>query len=286
MASSLARALTAGLAHGAVYAFLALGFTAVAALTRALNLAHGELVVLGGYVAYQASRALGWPLPFLLPLAAGALLPLGLLWRVLLARVRGPVELGSLVLTFGLSLALQTAIRAVWSADYRLLAPEGIGPSPWLLGLSPVRAGAAVAGTVGLLGLHGLLQRTTWGTAVRATSRDVEAAQLLGVNTDRVATATFATAAALAGVGGVLFASFHYLHPAAGVELTLLAIVLAILAEGWARPVPALLLSGMGLGVTESLVILWAGPAWRELVVALGLIGVLVARGPHLVRRE
>lgn len=273
--TTLTEAIVAGLASGAIYAFLALPFAIILTLTRSLNLAHGEFIVLGGYIAYAAGRAWGVPLGLLVPLAAITLVPIGLLWRVLLARVREPVELNSLVLTFGLSLLLQNGALAIWSADYRLIA-GGAGAASVGLGLSRERAAAAALGLGVLLTLQLLLTRTRWGVVLRATSRDAETAALLGVNTARVSVASFGVAAALAGAGGALFAAFHYLHPAAGVELTLVAITLAILGGiGW---LPGLLMGGLGIGLAESLTLTWTGPRWRELVVVAVLLGTLLAR--------
>ncbi len=281
--TTLSQAVVAGLANGVFYAFLALSFTVIFALTRALNLAHGELVVLGGYVGYAAGRALGLPLVLLVPLAALALVPVGLLWRALLSRVREPVELNSLVLTFGLALALQNAMLAAWSADYRLIATRAdAGVAPLGLGLSRERASAALVGLVVIVALQLLLTHTRLGAALRATSRDAETAALMGVNTDRVGLVSFAAAAAIAGAGGVLFALFHYLHPGAGIDLTLLAITLAIFAGAFRRagPLGGLLLGGLAIGLLEALTLAWAGPRWRELVVAALLLGVLLARAP------
>lgn len=277
--TTLGQAVVAGLANGAVYAFLALPFAIVLGLTRALNLGHGELVVLGGYVGYAAGRTWDLPLPVLVPLGAVAVLPLGLLWRALLARAREPMELNSLVLTFGLSLALQNAMVVTWSADYRLIA-GGAGGATGLFGLSRERAATALLGLAIFLILQLLVSRTRWGAALRATSRDPETASLLGVNVDRVSRVTFALAAALAGAGGVLFASFHYLHPAAGGELTLLAITVAIL--GGVGRLSGLLGGGLAVGLVESLTLAWAGPRWRELMVVGLLLGALLVRSRGL----
>ncbi|MBI4012132.1 MAG: branched-chain amino acid ABC transporter permease [Candidatus Rokubacteria bacterium] len=284
--TTLGEAVLAGLANGAFYAFLALSFAAVFALTRALNLAHGELVLLGGYVGYTAGRAWGLPPAALVPLAAVAVVPVGLLWRVLLARVREPVELNSMVLTFGLSLLLQNVLLGVWSADYRLIAAPAAGAGAGAPGPGPARAAAAAVGVVVILLLQLLLTRTRWGTALRATARDAETAALLGVNTDRVSLASFAAAGAIAGAGGVLFATFHYLHPGAGAELTLLAITLAILGGAWGRrsSLPGLLAAGLAVGLLEALTLAWGGPRWRELVVVGLLLAVLLARPRGLER--
>jgi branched-chain amino acid transport system permease protein len=288
---TLGQVVVAGLANGAFYALASLPFAAVLGLTRVLNLAHGELVVLGGYLGYAGVRSLGLPAVAVAPLAALALVPAGLAGRALVTRLREPIELNSLVLTFALSLLLQNAMLGVFTADYRLLATGPGLTAPGLLGLAPGRAAGAGIALAMLLGLHLLLVRTRWGTALRAASRDAEAAQLMGVDTERLGTWTFGVAAAVAGLAGVLFATFHYLQPAAGVDLTLLAITLAILrdvwAEAWRRAggLVGLLLGGLLVGLTESLVTAWAGPSWRELVVALGLLAALVGRGPTLGRR-
>ncbi len=277
--TTLAQAVLAGLANGAFYAFLALSFTVIFALTRALNLAHGELVVLGGYLGYTAGRAWSLPPVLLAPLAALALIPVGLLWRALIARIRGPVELNSLVLTFGLSLTLQNVMLLTWSADYRLIGTR-TPTAPLLLGLSRERAAAAAIGLVTILALQLCLRRTRWGTAVRATSLDAVTAALMGVNTDRVGVASFAAAAAIAGAGGVFFGASHYLHPGVGVELTLLALTVAIFGSAFSRagPLGGLLLGGLAIGLLESLTLAWAGPRWRELMVIGLLLGVLLAR--------
>jgi branched-chain amino acid transport system permease protein len=279
--TTLGQAAIIGLANGAFYAYLTLSFAVILGLTRAFNLAHGELVILGGYIGYTLSRT--WDLPTLLlaPMAALMLVPVGFVWRALIARVHEPIELNSLVLTFGLSLLLQNVMTGAWSADYRLIVTEAATPRlPSALGLAPGRAIAAAVGLVTILGLHLLLTRTRSGAALRATARDAETAALLGVNTDRVSMVSFGVAAAIAGAGGVLFAGFHYLHPAAGAELTLLAITLAIL--GGVGRLLGLLVGGLAGGFVESLALTWAGPRWRELVIAGLLLGVLLVRARGL----
>lgn len=275
--ATLVHSLVVGLITGSFYAFLALAFALVLAITRVLNLAHGELVVLGGYIGYSLWKAWGLPLPLLVPLAALASLPLGVIWRGLLGRVREPLQLNSLVLTFGLGLLLQNLMLGVWAGDYRLIAGDG-GP-PLALGgiaLPPGRLLVAAISLGTVAGLHLALMRTRWGTALRATSLDPEAAALMGINTDRASLTSFLLAAAIAGGGGVLFATFHYLHPAAGVELTLLAIALSIL--GGVGRLSGLFLGGLLIGVVEALALTWAGPEWRELVVAAIVLLLLLLR--------
>jgi branched-chain amino acid transport system permease protein len=181
------------------------------------------------------------------------------------------------VLTFGLALLLQNGLLGVWKADYRLIPTSDAVLAP---GLPASRAAAAGVAIGVILALHLLLTRTHWGTALRATSRDAETAALLGVNTDRVGLIAFAAAAAIAGGGGALFAAFHYLHPAGGVELTLLAITLAVLGQAASirQPLLGLLGAGLAVGLVEALTLAAGGPRWRELAVAVLLLGALLAR--------
>ncbi len=282
--TTLVQVLASGALLGCFYTLMTLAFSMILGVSRSLNLAHGELVVLGGYLGYSLWSGWGLNPILLIPVCGAALLPLAFLWRWLLERLAEPRELNSLVLTFGLSLLLQNLMSALWRGDYRLIASGWFTGSVRLGGVSLNQgrilvAGAALA-VVGALWLA--FTRTRWGQAVRATSLDREAAALLGIDVDRATVTTFLLALALAGGSGVLFATLHYLYPAAGAELTLLAIVLTIWA-GVGR-LRSVLVAGVLLGVVESLTVAWTGPSWRELVVSMLLLGSLLVRSGGLAR--
>lgn len=282
--NTLIQALVSGALLGCFYALMALAFSMILGVARGLNLAHGELIILGGYLGYWLWVGSGLHPIFFLPLVAAALLPLGLLWQWLLERVPEPRELNSLVLTFGLSILLQTVMMGLWQSDYRLIATPSLTESLRVGGITLNQGRILAAGValvaVGLLWLG--LTRTRWGRAIRATALDREAAALLGINVDRASRTTFLLALALAGITGVLFATLHYIHPAAGVDLTLLAIVLAIWA-GVGR-LSGVLAAAILLGVVEAVTVAWTGPRWRELAVAVILLGSLLARSRGLAR--
>jgi len=282
--NTLVQALVSGALLGCFYTLTALAFSMILGVARSLNLAHGELIILGGYLGYWLWVGSGLHPIFLLPVVVAALLPVGLLWQWLLERVPEPKELNSLVLTFGLSLLLQNLMLGLWKGDYRLIV------SPWLtesirigtvhLNHGRLLAAAASLAAVVLLSLG--LFRTRWGRAIRATALDRQAAALLGINVDRATRTTFLLALALAAIAGVFFATLHYLSPAAGVELTLLAVVLAIWA-GVGR-LGGVLAAGVLLGLIEGVTVAWTGPRWRELMVATILLGSLLARARGLAR--
>ena len=282
--NTLAQALVSGALLGCFYTLMALAFSMILGVTRGLNLAHGDLIILGGYLGYWLWSGSGLHPLFLVPVAAAALLPLALVWHWLFHRLPEPRELSSLVLTFGLSLLLQNIMLALWRGEYRLIASESLTGSLSLGGLR-LNQGRLIVAVAALLVVGGLflgLTRTRWGRAVRATSLDRDAAALLGINVDEATRTTFILAFCLCGAAGVLFATLHYLYPAGGIELTLLAIVLTIWA-GVGR-LRSVLVAGILLGVIEALTLAWSGPRWRELVVALMLLGSLLARSGGLAR--
>lgn len=273
-----------GLVTGAFYALIASGFALVFGVARVFNLAHGELLVAG---AYLAERAWAWghihPL-FVLPFAAllvGALAASGqpLLRRVPPGR---DVELRVLVLTFGGSLLIQSLLQAGFRSDYRLIAvpslDAGVGPLPLRLPAGRLVAGAA--GVAILLALHAVLGRTTFGKALRAVSADREAASMLGIDPAWADRWALALGGALAGAAGPLFGALQYVKPTAGIEATVTALVLTIL--GGVGQMLGLLWAGLAFGAAEGLAVTWLGAQWREAFALAVLLAVLRWRGRGL----
>jgi branched-chain amino acid transport system permease protein len=271
------QAAASGLLAGAFYALIASGFALVFGVARVFNLAHGELLVTGAYLAERA-WAWGHIRPLLaLPFAAllvGAVAACGhpLLRRVPPGR---DVELRVLVLTFGASLLIQSLLQAAFASDYRLLVVPG-----WETGLGPpalrLPAGRLVAGGVGLVvivALHLLLTRTTFGKALRAVSADREAASVVGIDPGWADRWALALGGALAGAAGPLFAALHYVTPAAGADATITALILTVL--GGVGQMLGLLWAGLGFGVAEGLAVAWLGAQWREVFALAVLLGLL-----------
>jgi branched-chain amino acid transport system permease protein len=269
---------------GAFYALIASGFALVFGVARVFNLAHGELVVVG---AYLAERAWAWgrvnPL-LALPFAAllvGAMAACG---QPLLRRVpAGPdLELRLLVLTFGGSLFIQSLLQAAFSSDYRLLIiprwDTAMGPS--MLRLPAGRLAAGAVGVAVLVALHAALTRTRFGKALRAVSVDREAASMMGIDPAWADRWALGLGGALAGAAGPLFAALHYVTPSAGVDATITALILTIL--GGIGQMLGLLWAGLAFGVAESLAVAWLGAQWREAFALAVLLGLLRWRGRGL----
>ena len=274
-----AQILVSGFSLGSFYALIALGFSLIFGITHAFNLAHGELIILSGYLAYalwkyaQVSPYLA--IPVCLVVMPGATLLLSLLLR----RLKAPFELNSLVVTFGLALFLQNAMLVAFSADYRLIQPESVRlfqlPGvPITLTENQLMVLFLSLAATGLV--HWMLHSTFLGKALRAAIQDRQAALLAGINVRTMGLAAFGFGGMLTGLAGPLYAQTMYLYPAGGLEATLIAIVITIFAGvGRTR---GILLGGWLLGVSESLAAFFLGAGWRELVSAVLLISLLIIK--------
>ena len=276
-------AAASGLMTGALYALLASGFALVLSVARTFNLAHGELIVLGGYVGEYLWRTAGLSPIASMPFAALPCGALVLASRPLLRRLGEPFVLRALVLTFGLSLMLQGALQDAFSADLRMIAvpawEEGIG----LLGVR-LPVGRLIVATISvglLLVLYLLWTRTYLGKSLRAVSQDREAACLAGISPRRVDGIVLLLGGLLAGAVGPLFAAVHTISPAAGLGPVTIAIVLTILA-GIGR-IGGLLVGGLLLGLAEAMAGWFGGAMWHDLIPLGLLVGLLRWRGGGLV---
>lgn len=283
----LLQALVSGALTGCLYALLAAGFGLVSGVARVFNLAHGELVILGAYVGEILWANVGWSPLWSLPLAAIPPMLLAAASREGFERVGEPFELRALVLTFAAALFLQAAYQALFSSDYRLIAVPG-WERAWALGPVRIARGRVIIAAASLatvLLLHLFLARTFVGKAMRAASQDRKAASLMGIDVRRVDRYALALGGALAGFAGPLFGSIHAITPAAGLDATLVALILTIF--GGVGRVWGLLVGGITLGVAESLAVVTLGARWKEGLYLLVLLVLLrrFARGLLAGRR-
>lgn len=271
------------LSLGSFYALVAFGFALIFGVTHAFNLAHGELILLGGYLAYFLVKY--WQLPFIwtLPVCMLGLTMAAVLLQKLLQQVQPPYELNTLVVTFGLALVLQNVMLILFSANYRLI-PSVELPfelTKFALNITEAQVMDIVVSLVATISLHLLLRKTFLGKALRATIQNREAAKLVGIHVRRMSLIAFLLGGALIGLAGPLYARTAYLQPAGGTEPTLIAIVITIFAGvGRTR---GILLGGWVLGVAESLSVYLLGSGWRELVSAVLLILLLILQPQGLL---
>jgi branched-chain amino acid transport system permease protein len=272
------QSLVSGVLTGSLYAMIGVGLTVVFGVMRVINLAHGELVMLGMFGAFFAQR---WGVDPFLSLVAWA--PLAFLagmalYRFLLRRIVPGGELNTLLYTAGLSLLAANLALAAWSGDYRTIALPYAALPLRPLGIAvPLPLAIAFALAVLLTaGLWLFLSRTDVGRAIRATSQNGEAALLMGIDVERVAMLTFGLGTALAAAAGVLLAPSLYLYPTVGEILIVKCFVVVVL--GGLGSVPGALAGGVLLGVVESLGAVYVSMAWKDAIGFLLFLGVLLYR--------
>ena len=274
--------VVSGILSGGLYAMVALGLALIFGVMRVINIAHGPLLMLGAYATFFLYSHFGMN-PFLtVPFSMAALFVVGmLLQRALIFRVVDAPELSSLLLTFGISIALVNLAQLAFTSDLR--AVEYI-TGAWLVGglaLSKPRviAFAFAAGVTALAFVF--LKRTRLGKAIRATSQSREVAMVCGVDVARIHMITFGLASALAAAGGSLLAVIVAIQPEMGQVWTFKSFLVIVL--GGAGNYPGALLGGMLLGLVEQLASLFLTTQLSEVVAYVLLVLVLLVRPTGLL---
>ena len=294
--------LVNGVALGLLFALIALGFMLVVSLMETINLAHGSFFALGMYFALlvvvpggdfagalpDAYRALplGWRYAFALAVAPVAVGVFGMVLELALRRTYGRDPLYGLLLTFGAALVIEEGIRAVWgSTEKQLPLPDAITGAFVLGDLIYARyrlfACAFAAVAIGLLWLF--LEKTPYGSIIKAGAHDSEMVRALGINLARVRLYVFALGVALAGMAGVVMAPIWGMRPHVGVDAVVpafLIIVLGGVGSFWGAVVAALLV-GLVVGLSGAY-----ASEWSLLSMYLLFIAVVTFRARGLFGRK
>ncbi|HIB68986.1 MAG TPA: branched-chain amino acid ABC transporter permease [Phycisphaerales bacterium] len=275
-----------GLMIGAIFALAAFGMALVWGVLGIINIAQGEFVMLGGFVALTAA-GLGVPPLLTIPLAAIALFILGWgLYRLVIFRVVDRDLFVSLLATFGLSIILQQLSNEIFGADVRTLE-TGLGTLVLFDGqivLAEIKLVSFVTAlTVGLV-LWVFLKRARLGQAIRATAQNARAARILGIDTDRVYAATYALNAALCGAAGSLVVMAWTIHPYIGLPYTVRSFLVVIVAG--LGNIVAVITAGLGLGALENLAGFILGAEYQIAFVFVLMVILLVGRNLWLRRKR
>ena len=275
-----------GILLGGLYACMGIGFSVIWGVMNIINLAHGSMIIMGAYITYWLWKDTGADPFATIPLSAAALFSVGfLLQKYLLNRIIAASVFLSLILTFGLDMVLTNAHVALFSADLRAVqtAYSNDGLHVGALHVPYTRLavfGAAIALTLALLVF---MNRTRTGNAIKATSFDVEAAQLVGMNTGRVYAITFGIGCAMAGIAGSLIATVYQFSPVNAIQLTTKSFVVVIL--GGLGSIPGAVVGGLVLAIAEDYTGYWR-PGYIELVSFALLLAVLLVRPRGLLGKR
>ncbi len=251
-----------GLVQGSVYALVALGYTMVYGILGLINFAHGEVVMIGAMISLSALTALvgiGMP-PILALLVSLALAILGCMAlgygieRIAYRPLRHAPRLAPLITAIGVSIVLQNLAMMIWGRDYHSF-PQLVANHAHGLGgaiINDIQIGIVIAALLIMMGLMLLVHRTRLGRAMRAVAENPHAAQLMGVNVNRVISVTFMIGSALAAVAGLMVsANYGLAHYYMGFLLGLKAFTAAVL--GGIGNLRGAMLGGLLLGLIESL---------------------------------
>jgi branched-chain amino acid transport system permease protein len=274
----LAQYLASGIVVGGVYALIGLGFVIVYRVTRIINFAQGEFVMLGALLM-ATGRGFALPTAAAFVLAVAAVAAVGaLLERVGIHPIRRAPPTAALIVTIGASIAIRGAALAVWGTDPYALDPFSTGPPLRVLGASVVRQGLWVlaVAAVAFAGLGLFFTRTYAGTAVTACAVSPRGARLMGIRVERMWLLAFALSAALGATAGAVIAPITYATYDMGLMLGLKGFVAAVLG-GLMSPVGAIA-GGFLLGLLESLSAGLLSSGYKDAVAFVALILLLLAQ--------
>jgi branched-chain amino acid transport system permease protein len=288
-------ALLNGITLGALYFLVASGFTLIFGLMRNVNLAHGSLYLLGGYIGYEIADWTGsWVLSFVAAFVAIGLVGI-ILQYVVFRRMEGQ-ELRQTLVTIGISIVLADLMLWIWGGDfYQIFAPDWLsGPvetffvstlkrssgEPVYLTYPAVRLAILAAAVVVGIAMWLVLNRTRIGMLIRAGVDDRDMLQATGVNIQLVFLGVFAFGAGLAGMAGVVGGTFQSLAPGEDIRFLLASLVVVIV--GGMGSIPGAALGAVLIGLAEQFGSVYA-PTYAVVLTFLILVLVLAFRPQGLL---
>lgn len=244
-----------GLQVGSIYALIALGYTMVYGIIKLINFAHGDILMIGAYIALLCIESgVGVAPAILLSLLACAVLGV-VIERIAYKPLRRSSRLSALITAIGVSLFLQNAAMLIFGSGARTFPSLTGGMPVFQLGSNAVNLMTVISivlAVIVMIGLQLFVTRSKTGTAMRAVSEDTGAAELMGINVNTTISITFAIGSALAAFAAVLYClAYPQVTPYMGAMPGLKAFIAAVL--GGIGLIPGAMVGGFILGVVEAL---------------------------------
>lgn len=267
-----------GILIGSIFALAAYGLALVWGVTSVKNLAQGDFVIAGGYVAWYATQLgvyplLGLPIAFIVMGIFG-----WVVFHLVVKRVIHRDLFTSLLATFGMAMVIEAGLNLIFGADVQSVNP-GFGTYYLFGGLVSIPKMKLVAFVLTVLLASGIvvfMKFSRMGRAIRATAQDPRAARVLGINTERVYAFTFSLNAAICGAAGALVVMIWVIHPFFGVAYSIRSFVI-VTAAGLGN-LPGVIVVGLAIGVIEQFGGFILGAQYEQAIVVLMLLLVLVVR--------
>jgi branched-chain amino acid transport system permease protein len=275
-----------GIFIGAVFALAAYGLALVWGVMNVKNLAQGDFVIMGGYLAFSLFNMGVGPIAAL-PIIAAVMFGFGwICYLLIIKRVIDNDMFVSLLATFGLSLFLQQVMNLIYGPEVQTIDSKfpilTMFDSFVTVPMAKVVSLVLAAGFAAIIIIF--MKKSRTGQAIRATAQDARAARVLGINTDRIYAFTFSLNAAICGVAGVLVSIIWVLQPFYGIVYSLRTF--AIVTAAGLGNLPAVIGVSFALGWVEQYAGIIMGAEWQIAAAVMVLIGVLVWRQIQLRRQR
>ncbi len=269
-----------GILLGGLYSMIGIGMSLVFGIMGLTNLAHGDLMILGTYITMVVSRALGCNLIISTIISVIVMCALGfLIQQFLVNKVMDKGDAPALLVTFGLSIFLANLMLKIFSADNQIinnpLASKNVITTP-VLSVSASYLTSFILACVIIIGLSLVMQKTNFGRSIRATSDDVMAAELMGVNTKLAYAAAMVICMGITAVAGSLVGSTFTFYPSSGTQYLIIAFGVVVI--GGMGSLFGTLIGGILLGVAQLVGGLVFGSGVQMLVAYVVLLVILALR--------
>lgn len=258
-----------GILSGLVYALVAAGLCLIWGVMDIINFAHGEFLMVAMYVSYWLGFLANVD-PVVSVIASGVFIFIigALTYQLIIKYTVGKPPLAALLATFGLAMLIKNFCLNRFSPNFLILSDTWLGDKTFHLGgliipLPQLAAGILALAVIGLI--YALINTTRFGWAVQATAMDKEAAELMGINTDRIYVLIFGIGGACVGLAGGIMPSYLAVHPEVGSLFGLIAFI--CVAMGGFGSIPGALFAGLLVGVVESLAGFYIAPVFKYVAV-------------------
>ena len=277
-----------GLSLGSIYALIALGYTMVYGIIKLINFAHGDIYMLGAYIGFIAVTSLGLGFfPALLAAMAGCALIGVIIEPVAYKPLRHATRITALITAIGVSYFLQAGTQRVMGTGVKTF-PNVLSNEVFMIGgvrITSQQIIIFITTIVLMLVLQFIVKKTKIGRAMRAVSVDADAAKLMGINVDATISYTFAIGSALAGAAGVLVGIYYNsINPLMGTLPGVKAFIAAVF--GGIGIIPGAMFGGFFIGVCETLIAGYGGSLYKDAVVYIILIVILIIKPAGLLGKN